>query len=67
MKNFYFRTKISSLTPFCQFVLCYASNNTTSREIGRTDAWAVPPPQIFGGPFPQFPLSLRPCVTACPN
>ena len=26
-----------------------------------TDAWAVPPPQIFRGPSPQSPLGLRHC------
>ena len=34
--------------------------NTTSSNIGGTDAWAVPPPPIFGGPSPQSPLGLRP-------
>ena len=30
--------------------------------LGGTNAWAVPPPQIFGGDRPpQFPLGLRPC------
>jgi len=28
-------------------------HNTTSQNIGGTDAWAVPPPQIFGGPSPR--------------
>ena len=41
-KNLYFRTKISSLTPFkSQFVHCHASNNTTFRNIGGMDAWAA--------------------------
>src|SRR6218665_2325976 len=30
--------------------------------LGRTNAWAVPPPQILGGPSPQSPLGLRPCL-----
>src|SRR6218665_2316495 len=30
--------------------------------LGGTNAWAVPPPQIFGGPSPQSPLGLRPCL-----
>ena len=43
--------KKSFMTPFfTQFVLSHASNNTTSQNIGGTDAWAVPPPQSFGGP-----------------
>ena len=47
-KTLYFRTKYSFIAPFfSQFVLCNASNNTTSRYIGGTDAWTVPPPQIF--------------------
>src|SRR6218665_1255187 len=37
------------------------SHNTTSQNIEGTNAWAVPPPQIFGGPSPQSPLGLRPC------
>ena len=31
-----------------QFVLCLTSYNSTSRNVGGTDAWAVPPPQILG-------------------
>src|SRR6218665_125170 len=27
--------------------------------LGGTNAWAVPPPQILGGPSPQSPLGLR--------
>jgi len=42
-KHLYFRANISSSTPFfSQFVLCHASNDTTSRNIGETDAWVVP-------------------------
>src|SRR6218665_3655880 len=47
---------------FCiQFILSYASirPNTTSPNIGGTDAWAVPTSN-FGG-RPPVPLSLRPC------
>ena len=56
-KSLYFRTKRSFITPlFSQFVLCNASNNTTSRNIGRgTDAWAVPHLK-FGGTVPPVPL-----------
>jgi len=44
------------MTPFfSQSVLCNASDNTASRNIGGTDAWVVPPPKIFGGPSPQSP------------
>src|SRR6218665_686313 len=28
--------------------------------LGRTNAWAVPPPQILGGTVPPVPLGLRP-------
>ena len=41
-------------------VLSRASDNTTSQNIGGTNAWAVPPPQILRGPSPQSPLGLRP-------
>src|SRR6218665_1513935 len=34
---------------FCLLVLCHASNNTTSPNIGGADAWAVLPPKIFLG------------------
>ena len=49
-------------TFFSHFILCHASNNTTSRNIGGTDAWAVPPPQIFGETFPPFPPPKSPHV-----
>ena len=45
---------------FTLFMLSRTSNNTTSQNIGGTNAWAVPPPQILGGPSPQSPLGLRP-------
>ena len=55
-KNFF-------MTPFFTlFVFSRASDNTTSENIGGTDAWAVPHLKFLGGPFPQFPLGLRPCV-----
>ena len=37
---------------FSQFVLCLTFNNSTSQNIGGTDAWAVPPPQILRGTVP---------------
>src|SRR6218665_2022793 len=50
---------------FTLFVLSRASDNTTSQNIGGTDAWAVPPPQILGvrptSPPRSLPL-LRPSV-----
>src|SRR6218665_4005978 len=42
---------------FTLFVLSRASDNTTSLNIGGTNAWAVPPPQILGGPSPSPPRS----------
>jgi len=47
-------------TPFFTlFILSHASDNTTSQNIGGTDAWTVPPPQILGDRPAQFPLGLR--------
>src|SRR6218665_866074 len=52
-------------TFFTLFVLSRASDNTTSQNIGGTDARAVPPPQIGGcPPCPPVPLGLRPCFVA---
>src|SRR6218665_2284876 len=45
---------------FTLFMLSRTSDNTTSQNIGGPNAWAVPPPQILGGPSPQSPLGLRP-------
>src|SRR6218665_2634211 len=47
---------------FTLFMLSRTSDNTTSQNIGGTNAWAVPPPQIFGGTVPQSPLGLRHCA-----
>src|SRR6218665_3337756 len=46
---------------FTLFVLSHTNDNTTSQNIGGTDAWAVPPPPILWGPSPQSPLGLRQC------
>ena len=55
-KNLDFRTTNSSLTPFfTQYVLCLIYNNSTSPNIGGTDAWAVSPPQILREPSPSSP------------
>src|SRR6218665_1870399 len=48
---------------FTRFILSRASNNTTSQHIGRTNAWAVLPPQTFRGDRPLVPLGLRPACT----
>src|SRR6218665_2158259 len=45
---------------FTLFKLSRPSHNTTSQNIWGTNAWAVPPPQILGGPSPQSPLGLCP-------
>src|SRR6218665_2007333 len=52
--------KKSSMTPFLsQFVLRVAFNNSTSRNTAwGNECMGRPPPQIFGRPSPQFPLSL---------
>ena len=42
-----------------QFVLLHASDNTTSRNIEETNAWAVPISN-FGETVPPVTLSLRP-------
>src|SRR6218665_94370 len=44
---------------FTLFILSRTSDNTTSQNIGGTNAWAVPPPQIWGD-RPPVPLGLRP-------
>src|SRR6218665_2285857 len=65
MLNVVYDPFITRKTPFFTlFILSHALDNTTSQNIGgRTNAWAVPPPQIFflGGLSPQSPLGLRPC------
>ena len=47
---------------FSLFILSRTSDNTTSQNIGGTNAWAVPPPQILGGRPPSLPLGLRLCM-----
>src|SRR6218665_1995698 len=58
-RSLHFRTKNSLITPlFTQFVLSHASSrpNTTSRNIGGTDTWAVPHLKFWEGPSPiSFP------------
>src|SRR6218665_1592026 len=57
------------MTPFFTlFVLSRASDNTTSQNVGGgTDAWAVPPPQIWGGGVPPVPLGLRSALHSSPS
>ena len=52
---------------FTLFVLSRTSDNTTSQNIGGTDTWAIPPPQILGGPSPSLPLGLRPWLLYKPQ
>src|SRR6218665_794094 len=56
--NFLYYPFLTRKTPFFTlFILSHVSDNTTSQNIGGTNAWAVPPPQIFlGGPSPSHPL-----------
>src|SRR6218665_3357901 len=50
-------------TPFFTlFMLSGISDNTTSKNIGGTDAWAPPPTSNFGGTVPQSPLGFRLCL-----
>src|SRR6218665_1196145 len=60
-KNLYFTKQFHLLHLFSQLALCRANNNTTSQDIGETNAWEVSPPQIEEGTVLRSPLSLRPC------
>src|SRR6218665_3723240 len=51
---------------FSQFVLCHASNNTTSRNIEGDGCMGRPPPQTLGA-VPPVPLSHHPCTVADPG
>src|SRR6218665_1574878 len=56
-ENPLFHRKYSFVTPFFnQFILSHASENTTTRNIGGTDAWAAPHHKFWE----TVPLSLRP-------
>ena len=44
------------------FLLSRASDNTTSQNIGGTDAWAVSHLKFCWGTFPPVPLGLRPWI-----
>src|SRR6218665_3327532 len=63
MFNVVYDPFLTRKTPFFTlFILSRASDNTTSQNIGGTDAWAVPPPQIWG-PSPS-PSSSPPLYTS---
>src|SRR6218665_2009625 len=52
-KNHYFSKEfLDKIIVFTLFVLSRALNKTTSLNIGGTNAWAVPPPQILAGTVP---------------
>src|SRR6218665_44334 len=54
--NVIFHHFLTRKTPlFALFILSRESDNTTSLNIRGTNAWAVPPPHILGGPSPQPP------------
>ena len=52
---------VSFSPSFSQFVLCLTSNNSIYQNIGGR-MHGPSPTSKFGGPFPQSPLSLRPCT-----
>src|SRR6218665_3568015 len=58
--------KNSFMTPF---LLCssFRAHPTTLllKILGGRMHGPSPPPQILGGPSPQFPLGLRPCMYVC--
>src|SRR6218665_156274 len=53
--NHYFRKEFPYDTFFTLFVLSRTSDNTTSLNIGETDAWVVPHLKYLGGPSPSPP------------
>src|SRR6218665_2062849 len=60
MKGLHFRTKNSFMSHFVKhFVLSRASHNTTSPNIGGTDAWAAPHLK-FGGTVHPVPSKSPP-------
>src|SRR6218665_1433301 len=56
---------LRSFRSFTLHYISHPSDNTTSQNIGGTNAWAVPPPQNFGGTVPPVPLGLRPWYLPC--
>ena len=60
-KNHYFKKEFLNKTSFYTlFILSHTSDNTTSLNIGGTNAWAVPHLKFFGGIVPHSPPGLRP-------
>jgi len=63
MLNVIFDPFLTGKTPFLTlFILSRTSDNTTTLNIGGTNAWAVPHLKFFLGPSPPAPLGLRPCL-----
>jgi len=64
MLNVIYDPFLTRKTPFFTlFILSRAPENTTSQNIGGTDAWAVPHLKLFWGDRPLSPfLGLHPCV-----
>jgi len=60
----YFRNENSFVTPyFTLFLLSHASDNTTSQNIGGSDAWAVPPTSNFSGTVSPVPPRSPPLLS----
>src|SRR6218665_3779619 len=67
MLNVIFDPFLTGKTPFFTlFILSRTSDNSTSLNIGGTNAWAVPTSN-FGGPSPHSPLGLLPGIRSCIN
>src|SRR6218665_1168938 len=58
--NYFIKEFLDKTIFFTLFVLSRASDNTTSLNIGGTNAWAVPYLTFLGRPSPQSPLGVRP-------
>jgi len=65
-KTHYVRKEFLDDTFFTLFVLSRVRDNTTSQNIGGTDAWAVPTSNFFGGgpspSPPRYPPLCRPSI-----
>ena len=60
MLNVVYDPFLTRKTPFFTlFILSRASDNTTSQNVGGTDAWPVPHFKFLGVRLPRLPLGLR--------
>src|SRR6218665_1243929 len=67
MLNVIFDPFLTRKTPFVTlFILSRASDNTTSLNIGGTNAWAVLHLKFLGGPSPSPPI-YPPLLRNCPG